>query len=224
MAFGGAHARPGVRPATGGKAVNLSRPSYEASPRRNLFLVPLLLLALSGSLLAAPAPAPQAPSPPQQVDRVDDEVEKAIQVLMILSMKKALELTREQEMEVIPKVQRILEERERFTRQRQEALRRVEAKLRLESVPDQEFREAVLRLDQMENQHREMEVRLRIEIDRHLNSRQQAGLRIFVPQFRRQVQSQVDEARRLILRDPRLPVPPVLPAPEEEYYSDDEEF
>ncbi len=201
--------------------MNSSRRNHDASPRRNLFLVPLLLLALSGSLLAAPYPAPRAPSPPQQVE---DEVEKAIQVLMILSMKRALELTREQEMEVIPKVQRILEERERFTRQRQEVFRRVEAKLRLESVPDQEFREAVLRLDQMENHHREMEIRLRTEIDRHLNSRQQAELRIFVPQFRRQVQSQVDEARRLIRQDPRLSIPPVLAVPVEEYSSDDEEF
>ena len=200
--------------------MNPSRRKYDTSRRRTLFLAPLLVLALSGTLFAAPGQAPRPAPPPRE----GEEVGETIQVLMILSMKKALELTREQEMEVIPKVQRIFEERERFTRQHQDALRRVEVKLMEESVPEQEFRDVVLRLDQLERQHRELEVRLRSEIDRSLNSRQQAGLRLFVPQFRRLMQSQIDEARRLNQRNPGGFVPPMLAAPDEGGYSRDEEF
>ena len=54
--------------------------------------------------------------------------------------------------------------------------------------------------------------------------RQQAELRLFVPQFRRQMQSQIEEARRLNRRDSRGSVPPALPVPDEGYYSYDEEF
>jgi len=151
-------------------------------------------------------------------------VGETIQVLMILSMKKALELTREQEMEVIPKIQRIFEEKERFTRQHRDALRRVEVKLTEESVPEQEFRDVVLRLDQLEKQHRELEARLRSEIDRSLSTRQQAGLRLFVPQFRRQMEIQIDEARRLNERRQRGSVPPMPAIPEDGDYFDDEEF
>jgi len=200
--------------------VNPSRRKCETSRRRTLFLVPLLVLALSGSLIAAPEQAPRPPSPAREAD----DVAKTIQILMILSMKQALELTREQEMDVIPKIQRIFEERERFTRQHQDALRRVEVKLMEKSVPEQEFRDVVLRLDQIERQHRELEVRLRSEIDRSLNTRQQAELRLFVPQFRRQMQSQIDEARRLNQRNLSGYVPPVPAVPDEGDYFDDEEF
>ena len=200
--------------------MNPSRRKYDTSRRRTLFLVPLLVLVLSGSLIAAPGQAPPPTSPPRE----GDDVGETIQVLMILSMKKTLQLTREQELEVIPKIQRIFEERERFTRQNRDALRRVEAKLMEESIPEQEFRDVVLRLDQIEMQHRELEVHLRSEIDRSLNSRQQAELRLFMPLFRRQMQSQIDEARRLNRRGLRGSVPPVLAVPDEGDYSDDEEF
>jgi len=198
--------------------VNPSRRKYQASRRCTLFL--FLLLALAGPLMAASGQAPRPVSPPQE----GDDVGETIQVLMIVSMKKALGLTREQELEVIPKVQRIFEERERFTRQHRDALRRMELKLMEESVPEQEFREVVLRLDQLEKQHRELEVRVRSEIDRSLNTRQQAELRLFVPQFRRQMQDQIDEARRLNQRKLRGSVPPVPAVPNDGDYSDDEEF
>ena len=200
--------------------MNPSRRKYDASRRRTLLLVPLLVLALSGPLMAASGQTPRPASPPRE----GDDVGETIQVLMIHSLKKALELTREQEMEVIPKIQRVFEERERFTRQHRDALRQVEVKLMEESVPEQEFRDVVLRLDQLEKQHRDLEVRLRSEIDRSLNTRQQAELRLFVPQFRRQMQSQIDEARRLNPGNSRgsvLPGPAVPAGPDT---SEDEEF
>jgi len=158
---------------------------------------------------------------------VRDDLGETIQVLMIVSMKRALELTREQEMELIPKLQRMLQERERFARQQQDALRRMEVKLMEESVPEQEFRSVVLRLDQIERQHRDLEVRLRGEIDRSLGARQQAELRLFVPQFRRQMQNRIDAVRRL--SPPSAPgavpaVPAAPPFPDLPGEADDEEF
>jgi len=199
------------------------RRKHRALRRPALFLAPLLVLAMAAPAAAAPGSPPgPAPSP-----EVRDDLGETIQVLMIVSMKRALELTREQEMEVIPKLQRMLEERERFARRQEDALRRMEVKLMEESVPEQEFRSVVLRLDQIERQHRDLEVRLRGEIDRSLSPRQQAELRLFVPQFRRQMQSQIDAVRRL--SRPGVPgaVPAVPAAPPLQDLlgeADDEEF
>jgi len=199
------------------------RQTHRALRRPALFLAPLLVLAL----VAPPAAAQGPPPGPAPAPEVRDDLGETIQVLMIVSMKRALELTREQEMELIPKLQRMLQERERFARQQQDALRRMEVKLMEESVPEQEFRNVVLRLDQIEKQHRDLELRLRTEIDRSLSPRQQAGLRLFVPQFRRQMQIQIDAVRRL--SRPGVPgaVPAVPAAPPLQDLlgeADDEEF
>jgi Spy/CpxP family protein refolding chaperone len=212
-----------VKPATGGTTVKSLRRKHRALRRTALFLAPLLLLAM-----AAPAAAAQGPPPgPAPSPEVRDDLGETIQVLMIVSMKRALELTREQEMEVIPKLQRMLEERERFARRQEDALRRMEVKLLEESVSEQEFRSVVLRLDQIEKQHRDLEVRLRGEIDRSLSPRQQAEMRLFVPQFRRQMQSRIDAVRRLSLPSVSVAVPagPAAPSfPDLPGEADDEEF
>lgn len=196
-------------------------PMTHAARRRSLILSTLLILELGVPFLsAAPGPAPR-PSPPA---RVGDEVKETLQVLMIVSMKKALDLTRDQEMQVVPKVQQIFEERERFAREHQDALRRMQIRLMEEAIPAQEFRRVVVQLDQMERDYRDKEFRLRTDIDRSLSARQQAQLRIFVPRFRRQMQVQIDEARRLQERRFRLQPPPVPPFPDEADFPDDDEF
>ena len=144
---------------------------------------------------------------------------------MIVSMKRALDLTPEQEQAVVPKLQQIFDERERFAREHQDSLRRMQVQLMEESIPEQEFRTVVVRLDQLEHQHRELETRLRGEIDRSLSARQQAELRLFVPRFRRQMQARIDQARRLQEQKYRRPAPPTLPFPDEEDVPvDDDEF
>jgi len=201
--------------------VKLTPMMMQAARRRRRFLSTLLILGLGMPLLAAaPGPAPR-PSPPA---RGSDEVKETLQVLMIVSMKKALDLTRDQEMQVVPKVQQILEERDRFAREHQDALRQMQIRLLEEAIPPQEFRRVVVHLDQMEREYREREFRLRSEIDRSLSPRQQAELRIFVPRFRRQMQVQIDEARRLQERRFRLQAPSASPLPDEDDSLDDDEF
>ena len=178
----------------------------------------LLAMALT-PLIAAPSPAPPSPRSPADVN----EVRESLQNLMIASMKKALDLTRDQQVEVIPQVEQVFEERERYALQRREALRLLQAKLLEESVPEKDYRDQVTHLDDLERAHRDRELRLRAEIDRSLNPRQRAQLRVFVPRFRREMQMRIDEARSV---QPRRAVPPRPAAPPEpgEWEPDDEEF
>jgi hypothetical protein len=178
--------------------------------------------ALSLAMVLSPliaAPNPPTPRPPGDVK----EVRESLQNLMIASMKKALALTRDQQVEVIPRVEQVFEERERYARQRREALRSIQEKLLEESVPDSDYRDGVTRLDDLERAHRDLEIRLRSEIDRSLSQRQRAQLRVFVPRFRTEMQMRVDEARSAHPRSIEAPRP-VTPPDLQELESNDEEF
>ena len=186
-------------------------------------------LALAGLLwmIDHPAPAHGAPSPnaappaspPSTTSELRDARE-SLQDLMIVSMKKALELTHDQETAVIPRVQLVFVEREKYARQRRDALRTIQVKLMEESVPDKDYKESVARLDDLERSHRDLELRLKAEIDHSLNPRQRAQLRVFVPRFRRDMQMRIDQARSVQPR-PRLALPPPMP---EDWDGEDEEF
>src|SRR5262245_56718908 len=90
-------------------------------------------IAAAGVLLWGSPPVPafawpsEAPRSPATSDQ--DDMREALQLMMISSMKKALELTREQEREVVPKVQQVFEERERYAAKRREALLALREKL-----------------------------------------------------------------------------------------------
>lgn len=177
----------------------------------------LVLCAAAFSLpLAAPQPAPRAGAA-----REAEDMKEAVQLLMISSMKKALALTRNQEEEVIPKVQQVFAERERYARDRRDALRQIQTKLAAESVSDKEVQSVVRRLDDLERSHQEQEVQLRSEIDRLLNTRQQAQIRVFVPRFRREMQRRIEDARKLV---PTPPPAPPAPSGEEEWDLGEEEY
>ena len=175
----------------------------------------LVCVAALSAAEAAPQPTPRAPAV-----REAEEVKETIQVLMISSMKKALALTRNQEEEVIPKVQQIFAERERYARARRDALRQIQTKLTLESPPEKEVLFVVRRLDDLERTHRDQEVQLRTDLDKLLNARQQAEIRVFVPRFRREMQRRIEEARRLRA----VPQPPPAPAVEEDWDLGEEEY
>src|SRR2546422_9804022 len=169
--------------------------------------------------LAAPAIAQQKERRQGSAVRGDDDIRDTIQVLMLASMKKSLELTQDQEMEVVPRVQHLLDERERFARERRVALRRLQIKILEEAPEEREFRGAVAQLDQMEKAHHELEARLRSDIDQSLSARQQAELRLFVPRFRQQMMRRIEQARRV--QERRSPVALTPPAA---LVSDDDDF
>jgi Spy/CpxP family protein refolding chaperone len=186
---------------------------------RHAWPATFLLATVLTPLIAAPNPGP----PPSRSPGDAKEVRESLQNLMIASMKKALDLSRDQQVEVIPQVEQVFEERERYARQRREALRLLQAKLLEESVPEKDYRDQVTHLDDLERAHRDRELRLRAEIDRSLNPRQRAQLRVFVPRFRREMQMRIDEARSVQPRRVTPPRPPTPPDPQE-WESDDEEF
>jgi hypothetical protein len=190
----------------------------KATPWFRIAGLPLLLVAMAAPLVAGTTATPQ-PSPPADAGTMRE----AIQVLMISSMKKALELTRDQEQEVVPRVEQVFEEREKYAMQRRQALQVLQARLAEESVAEKDFRDGVAHLDDLERLHRDLELRLRSEIDRSLNARQRAQLRLFVPRFRKQMQMRIDEARRQRSRGLNLPQAPPPPGIED-YDQDDEEF
>ena len=181
--------------------------------------VMLLLATVLTPIMAAPNQTPPPAPPSGEVN----EVRESLQNLMIASMRKALDLTRDQQVEVIPRVEQVFEERERYARQRREALRMLQAKLLEEAVSEKDFRDQVSRLDELERSHRDLELRLRADIDRSLNPRQRAQLRVFVPRFRMEMQMRIDEARSAHPRRMEPPRPAAPPSPEE-WDSDDEEF
>ena len=193
---------------------------YRILCRGGASLLAGLLAAGAASAFAAPTQAPRAQHDSQEVA----DMRETLQVLMVSSMKRALQLTREQEREVVPKVQRVFDERERYARVRRDAMRDLQQKLVEESLPEKAYLDVVSRLDDLEKVHRELELHLRAEIDRSLNARQQAQMRVFVPRFRRQLQLRIEEARRA--RSPReAPIPPPVPwVPEDSGDTDDEEF
>jgi len=166
-----------------------------------------LLLATA---LAAPAITQEKDRQRAPAVRGKDDIQETIQGMMLASMKKSLELTRDQEMEVVPRVQQLLDERERFSRERRAALRRLQIKILEEAPEDREFRGAVAQLDQMEKAHHDLEARLRSDIDQSLNARQQAELRLFVPRFRQEMMRRIEQARRV--QERRAPVAPLPPA------------
>ena len=166
-----------------------------------------LLLATA---LAAPAITQEKDRRHAPEVRGKDDIQETIQGMMLASMKKSLELTRDQEMEVVPRVQQLLDERERFSRERRAALRRLQIKILEEAPEDREFRGAVAQLDQMEKAHHDLEARLRSDIDQSLNARQQAELRLFVPRFRQEMMRRIEQARRV--QERRAPVAPLPPA------------
>lgn len=180
-------------------------------------------LALAMLLPAATAPAwAGPPASPQATSSADSgEMRETLQLMMIASMKKALELTRDQETVVVPKVEQVLEERQRYALKRREALQSLQARLAGESVSEKEYRDGVMRLDDLERVHHDLELQLRAEIDRSLSARQRAQLRVFVPGFRKQIQMRIDAARRA-RPVPQEITPPVPPPDEDE--QDDEEF
>ena len=188
-----------------------------------LVLTAGLLWIVWGQAPVQAQPAPNPPPTPSPSATDVQEARESLQDLMIVSMKKVLELSRDQEMQVIPRVEQVFEEREKYARQRRDALRTIQVKLLKESVPDKDYRESVAHLDDLERSHRELEMRLKVEIDRSLNPRQRAQLRVFVPRFRRDMQMRTDAAKSAAHPRPRMApaLPPPMPV---DWDAEDEEF
>ncbi|MBI4168898.1 MAG: hypothetical protein HY510_03060 [Acidobacteria bacterium] len=157
------------------------------------------LLVLGGVALAGPPrdrPAGGRPAgdeglggPPRP-----DEMREAMEQLMIVRMKKTLNLSADQEARVVPRVQALLEARREHASRRRAALLQLRTLMRSESAEDEEIGQALKEVQSIERDFRKQEEDLRTEMNGSLAPRQQAQMMFFEERFRRFMQRRMQEA------------------------------
>jgi len=159
----------------------------------------LALLGIAGTNETAAQRTPP-PGPPQgEVDALDapptpEEIREAMEQLMIVRMKKAIQLTPQQEEQVVPKMQQLLEARRKHAARRRDEMRRLHQLVRDESASDEAIGRALRELATLQKDSRHKEDELRAAINADLGPRQQARLLVFEARFRRLMQRRLQEA------------------------------
>lgn len=166
-------------------------------------IVALIWVAAAGEAAArrTPPPAQRTPPPASQgeADALDapptpEEIREAMEQLMIVRMKKAIQLSPEQEERVVPKMQQLLEARRRHAGRRREEMGRLHRLVRDESASDESIGRALRDLTTLQQDFRRREDDLRAAINADLGPRQQARLLVFEARFRRLMQRRLQEA------------------------------
>jgi hypothetical protein len=156
-------------------------------------------LALQVGVAAAPrqddaagrrAPARREGGPPPN----EAELREAMRRVMISRMKEVLQLTPEQEGQVLPQVHALLEARQRFATRRRSRLAYLQAAMLDEDADDGAIEEALQNVREVERSFRDREAELRHSINAELTPRQQARMMFFERHFRRVMQRRVREA------------------------------
>lgn len=128
---------------------------------------------------------------PQRSPEEEREIRETMLTLMSLKMKQQLDLTEEQERDIMPLLEELQEIRgnaRRDHRSRMEELRR------LVEDPGSSDRDIEAALDQLRSSQRATEARqreVREEIDRNLSVRQQAQMLFFEARFRREMEHRI---------------------------------
>ena len=175
------------------------------------------LLGIGGTALAIPPEGgrPARRPPPRQEmgpgsSPDTEEMREAMEQVMIVRMKSALQLTPRQEEKVVPQVQNLLEARREFAAKRRAAMSHLRALLLDETADDQAIETALKEAQSIEGRFRDREQGLKEAINSGLTPRQQARLLFFEEQFRRMMQRRLQEAAGPGGR-PRAPAPPGRP-------------
>ncbi len=134
-------------------------------------------------------PAGKGPGGPPTAD----EMREVMEQLMIVRMKKALQLTPRQEGLVIPRVQEMLDARRGFAARRRASVARLRALILDENADDKEIAAALKEVHAIEREFRQREGELRASIDGDLTPGQQARLLFFEDRFRRAMQQRLRE-------------------------------
>jgi hypothetical protein len=161
-------------------------------------LAVLVLLGVAGTGEAAAQRTPP-PEPKGEADALDapptpEEIREAMEQLMIVRMKKAVQLTPEQEGRVVPKMQQLLEARRQHAARRREGMGRLHRLVRDEGASDAAIGRALREVATLQQESRRREDDLRAAINSDLGPRQQARLMVFEARFRRLMQRRLQEA------------------------------
>ena len=176
-------------------------------------LAACVVVAAAGALpaaLAAGGPASGRPAPGDAPN--GDEMRAAVEQVLIVRLKRVLQMTPAQEGRVIPKVHRMLDERREFAARRRIAVSHLRATMIDETSDGAEIDKALADLLGLEEAHRARERRLKEEIGADLTPRQRARMYFFEDRFRRVMQQRLRQARPgagpgAAGRPPRAPAP-----------------
>ena len=160
---------------------------------------PILFLAAGLALTFLPAP----PAAAARQDRgaasseVDRELAETLQELLVLRFRKTLELTEEQEDQVVPLMQELTRLRRENARRRIEATRTLFVMSQDSGADENLLRQRLNDFYRDQEQFQRDQERLSGEIRSHLDPRQQARLLGLEERFRREVRDRVAGARRM---------------------------
>jgi hypothetical protein len=124
---------------------------------------------------------------------VDEEMRAALEQVMRVRIKKALQLSPEQEGRVMPRVEKLQEARHDFASRRRAAVSHLRALMIDETARPEDVGKALREVRDLEASFREREEDLRAEINAELDARQQAQLYFFEVRFRRDIQRRFTE-------------------------------
>jgi hypothetical protein len=151
------------------------------------------LAVLAG--VASPARAQGRPAPrPGAGPGADEEMRAALEQVMLVRLKRTLDLSPDQEARVMPKVENLLAARRGIAPKRREAVAHLKAVMTDPNASDGEIQKALKKVHDMDDAFRQQEQGLRNDVDRELTSRQQARLYFFEEHFRRAMQRRMMEA------------------------------
>jgi hypothetical protein len=124
----------------------------------------------------------------------DEEMRAALEQVMLVRLKRVLQLTPEQEPRVMPKVESLLAARRDAAARRRPAVSHLRALMMDETAADADIMKAVKDLRGIDQAFREQEQGIKREINQELNPRQQARMYFFEEHFRRAMQRRMSEA------------------------------
>jgi hypothetical protein len=124
------------------------------------------------------------------------EIREVMEQLMISRMREVLQLTPEQQGEVLPQVHALLEARRRFATRRRSRLAYLQAAMLDEDADEGSIEEALQKVREVERSFHDREAELRRSINTELTPRQQARMIFFERHFRRVMQRRVRQVMR----------------------------
>jgi len=142
----------------------------------------------SGGGRGGPGAGP-GPGRPQ----VDDEMRAALEQVMRVRLKRALQMTPGQEERVMPQVDKLQEARHDFVTRRRAAVSHLRAVMIDETSRPADIEKALREVRGIESSFRGREESLRADLNAELDPRQQARLYFFEERFRRDMQRRLME-------------------------------
>jgi hypothetical protein len=155
----------------------------------------LLLGVAALAVGTSPAGAQGRPGPrPGTGPGGDEEMRAALEQVMLVRLKRTLELTPDQEGRVMPRIESLLAARRQFAPRRREAVAHLKAVMTDPASSDAEIQKALRGVHEMDDGFRQQEQGLKRDVDRELSPRQQARLYFFEEHFRHAMQRRMMEA------------------------------